>query len=242
MIRPHFRSLTLLCAAGAVALAAGAVVVADPEKTGTETPKTDAAKARSAPATKTPAPVSPIAGAVTPPRSQAAAEAEVKVYTNTDLEQMFGMEPVSEETPPAETAEPAADEGAEEPRDVTIPPLAPGGEPESTVPATGTPAGAPDPLAELLARRQREADGERETATSQPSVEELRERVRKLEQQLLGLRNPLLGRRSGGSTAEAPDEESREDWSTLDGQERVARVERALADARAALAAAESAP
>jgi hypothetical protein len=123
---------------------------------------------------------------------------------------------------PASTEGAAAEGTGEQP----VPALPPGG------------GAAPDPLAELLERRARE-EAQKPPATTPQSPEELRERVRELEQQLLGLRNPLIGRRSGGSPSKAPDEASQEDWANLDNKARVTRVEAALADARAKLAAAE---
>ncbi len=138
---------------------------------------------------------------------------QAPLYTNDDLERMFG----SSTAPQDEADEPAGGEVTEK----TEPP-------KKEQPKK--PAAAPsDPLKAMEDAEARQADLKLRMTDAERAVAEASARVRELEKRLLAIRNPFLAR------PQLPPEEA-EAWKNLDSEERLKRTEKQLEEARARLA------
>jgi hypothetical protein len=146
------------------------------------------------------------------------AEQEVVVYTNKDLERMFGE---SEES--ADLDAPAADEPAEERKPIMEIKVEP--EPGEQPPAS-------DPLAVMRQRKEMDEARAQAVAEAEKAVADARERVTQLEQRILALRNPYSAR------PQIPEDE-KADWDSMGTRERLEKSEEQLAQAREELEAAE---
>jgi len=130
----------------------------------------------------------------------------VPLYTNEDLERMFGPSTGSGATPPSSaTAQP--------------------GQPAAARPEDEKPS---DPLKAIEDEQAREADRKLRIAEAERAVAEAEARVKELEKRALALRNPFLPR------PELPPEEA-EAWKGLNNEERLERTEAALEEAKKAL-------
>jgi hypothetical protein len=162
-----------------------------------------------------------------PPKAEKAeepAEQEVKVYTNEDLEKLFGEEESMEPTrlPSVEqTPLPPADPSAEQ-------------EPVMEVKVEGEPPAKPasDPLTLMRERQAQAEERNRAIAEAEQAVATASARVEQLELRISALRNPFRAR---------PDipEDERAEWDSMGTRERLERTEEQLEQARADLAAAE---
>ncbi len=132
----------------------------------------------------------------------------VPVYTNEDLERMFGPSTASDKKREEEPAR------AEESRA----PLGGAG-------AEARQAAERDPLGAIEEERAREADRNLRLAKAEREVAEAAARVKELEKRALAVRNPFLPR------PELPPEEA-EAWKGLSNEQRLERIEAALAEAR----------
>jgi hypothetical protein len=154
------------------------------------------------------------------PKSEKAAEPaeqEAMVYTNEDLNKLFGEEGISEQTalPPEDSSE-----EREPVMEVKVV------EPEPAEKSAG------DPL-NLMQQQQAQAEERtRIVAEAELAVAEARARVQQLEQRMLALKNPFMAR------PKIPEEE-RADWDSLGARERREKSEEQLTQAREQLKAAE---
>lgn len=141
-----------------------------------------------------------------PARSQRKKAQAVPLYTNEDLERMFGPSGASKQSEGEAKPQPssAAREGAR--------PEAP------RVPRR-------DPLEAIEEEQAREADRGLRLAEAEREVAEAAARVKELEKRALAIRNPFLPR------PELPPEEA-EAWKGLSNEQRLERTEAALAEAR----------
>lgn len=146
---------------------------------------------------------------------------EVKVYTNADLERLFGG------AGPAEPAEPEAGETTAEPSPAGS--AAPS--PEGAKPGEAA-AGPQDPAAWLAARQAKEKERQQQIDEAQSKVDGLRARIAELEKRALAVRNPFLPR------PEVSDDD-RKDWDAASATERASMTDAQLAEARKELEAAE---
>ena len=146
-------------------------------------------------------------------------ETEVKVYTNQDLEKMFGEEEESAEAPAPPAEEPEAERKPV--MEVTVEPE-PGEKP------------AADPLALMRQEQAMAAERDRAIADAKKTVADARARVTQLEQRILALKNPYLPR------PEIPDDE-KAGWESMGTRERLEQSEQQLEQARADLKAAKKA-
>jgi len=137
------------------------------------------------------------------------AEGEATTYTNEDLERMFG---------PTEAA-PAGEAAAEKGR----------------APAHKGGVATPDALATIADEVAREEMRKKLTAEAQAEIAAKTAEVKKLEQRILRIKNPLLPRPEADMTPEEIGE-----WNGLSATERVAATEERLQKARAELSEAEA--
>jgi hypothetical protein len=178
------------------------VAVAEEEKK--EEPKTEEKAAEPAKA-KPDSPADPVASEKT--------GSEVEVFTNEDLDRLFG--------------------GAGE--EETVLPPAEGTPADGAVPAEagpGEPAQPADPLQWMQDRSARAAERQQQIAEAEAAVSAATRRVADLEKRLLALRNPFMAR------PEIPDDE-REEWDGQGAKERVDSTEEQLQQAREELQTAE---
>lgn len=142
-----------------------------------------------------------------PARSKKTKAEAVPLYTNEDLERMFGPS--------------GASEAKKEETGRAEPSRAPGGgaRPE------GPEAARRDPLEAIEQEQAREADRSLRLAKAEREVAEAAARVKELEKRALAIRNPFLPR------PELPPEEA-EAWKGLSNEQRLERTEAALAQAR----------
>jgi len=137
---------------------------------------------------------------------------EGRVFTNEDLERLFGGEAEEEIVPPA--AEGVPGEGAAPP------------ERRPVEPVPGEAAGQPtDPLQWMQERQAREAQRREKIAEAEAAVTAAQQKVSDLEKRLLAIRNPYLAR------PDIPEEEKGE-WDAMGAQERVDATEEQLRQAR----------
>jgi len=134
---------------------------------------------------------------------------EKTTYTNEDLERMFGPAPDA----------PAKDAAA--------------GQGKAPAPKGG--AQTPDPLATIADEVAREEMRKKLTAEAQAEIAAKTAEVKKLEQRILRIKNPLLPRPEADMTPEEIGE-----WNGLSATERVAATEERLKKARAELSEAEA--
>lgn len=145
--------------------------------------------------------------------------AEVEVFTNEDLERLFGR---GEETTP----ETGPEEG--EPADGTARP-----EPRPVEPVQGAGTAQPaDPLQWMEERKTRQAERQEQIAAAEAAIGAARERIADLEQRIRATKNPYLAR------PQIPDDE-KSDWDGMSAPERVAAAEQQLQEAREELRKAE---
>lgn len=135
---------------------------------------------------------------------------EGRVFTNEDLERLFGGEgeEVFEPAPqpaPAEGAAPA--------------------ERTPLQPTEATPQAPADPLQWMQAQQAREAERRQLIAEAEAAVVAAQQKVADLEKRLLAIRNPYLAR------PQIPDEE-KADWDAKDAKARVDSTEEQLRLAR----------
>lgn len=143
-------------------------------------------------------------------------EQDVKVYTNEDLERMFGEEES------AESAAPPTEEAAGERKPVMEVKV----EPEPTAkPAT-------DPLSRMQQQQAEAEDHARAVEEAKQAVADARKRVAQLEERVLAVKNPFLAR------PVIPDDEKAQ-WDSMGARERLEDSETKLKQAREELAAAE---
>ena len=137
---------------------------------------------------------------------------EAEVFTNEDLERLFGGAVDEETAEPSGEAQPV--EGAAQP------------EPKPLVPAEGAaPAQPADPQQWMEERNARQADRQQQIAESEAAVDAGRQRVADLEQRLLATKNPFLAR------PKIPDD-VKSDWDVKSEPESVAATEEQLRLAR----------
>jgi hypothetical protein len=143
---------------------------------------------------------------------------ETRVFTNEDLERLFGGGELDEEPArPSGEGSPAAGEAAVQ---------RPAG------PATGGGAQAADPLQWMQQRETSEAERRQQIADAEAAVAAARQKVADLEKRLLAVKNPFLAR------PEIPDDE-KSDWDGMSGPERASATEEQLGNARDELQKAE---
>ncbi len=149
------------------------------------------------------------------------AEEEVKVYTNADLEKMFGDESADETIPPTQlptSPSPAAEPGrTAEPSESAEPP------------AESKPADALTLMQQQQAQRE---ERQRTIAEAQKAVADARARVKELEERIMALRNPYRAR------PVIPEDEKAE-WDAMGTRERLEDSQEKLRLAREELAKAE---
>jgi hypothetical protein len=134
---------------------------------------------------------------------------EPATYTNEDLERMFGP------PEPAPSKEPAVEKD------------------KAQAPKGG--AALPDPLATIKDDAAREEMRKKLTAEAQSEIAAKTAEIKKLEQRVLRIKNPLLPRPEADMTPEELAE-----WNGLDSATRVKATEERLEKARAELSEAEA--
>ncbi len=151
--------------------------------------------------------------------------APAKVYSNTDLEQMFGGAPSAkkQEAPPAQGATPASEPSER---------VEPESETEAETARVPVPAEQKGAVDALLEREAARAEYAQSIADAELQVRQAQKRVSDLEQRQLAARNPLLPR-------PAAPEEGAEEWQAMNGAQRAARADEELRSAREALTEAE---
>jgi hypothetical protein len=140
-------------------------------------------------------------------------DADVEVYTNQDLQRMFGAARPSN---PPETAPP-------------------GSTPESSEPTEGTRA-PQSALEQVLGEEKLRQERQAEIPAAEQAVGDARERVKEMERRVLASKNPLLAR-----PALPEDEQTAGEWAESGAAGRVSIAEQELDAARTALAKAEQA-
>jgi hypothetical protein len=140
---------------------------------------------------------------------------EVKVYTNEDLQRLFGDEELEEsELPPEE--EPAEQQPA----------------PAVAVEQESPDTGPSDPLSLLQQQQAQDQERSRSRAEAEQAVATAQSRVTELEQRILALRNPFMAR------PEIPEDEKSE-WDSMGTADRLKKTEEQLSRAREELAEAQ---
>lgn len=158
---------------------------------------------------------------------EAKAEEEVKVYTNAELEKMFGDESANETVPP--TKLPGAPPTAAEPDDSAKP-----AEPAKP-PKTATPPAENKPSDSLAMMQQQQAlreEQQRTIAEAEKAVADARARIKELEERIMALKNPYRAR-------PVIPEEEKADWDSMGTRQRLEDSEEKLRLAREELAKAE---
>lgn len=152
-------------------------------------------------------------------KSAEPAEQEAAVYTNEDLDKLFGEEGSTEQT--ALTPEEESGEEREPVMEMKVV------EPQPAEKVVS------DPLNLMQQQQALSEERTRIVAEAELAVANARARVKQLEQRVLALKNPYMAR------PEIPEEE-RADWDSLGTRERREKTEEKLIQAREELKAAEA--
>jgi hypothetical protein len=210
-------------AVAVVAWALAGLVAAAEEPARARAPKPEARKAGEP--EKTAKPAEPQAGtkAVSPlviaARNVPKPVGEVKVYTNDDLEKMFGPSRV-EEAPAGDIEQQAAAAAAG-----TEPP--PPGGMQQIEPA-------PDAVREVLDEERREQQNSERIAQAEAKLVAAQEAVSQLERDIQAMRNPYLPK------PKAPEGTSEDEWAAMAVPARLANTEKRLEQARVNLGRAQA--
>jgi hypothetical protein len=136
---------------------------------------------------------------------------KAEVYTNDDLERLFG---------PAPAEVPSAAEAA------AVTPIA-------TPPATATSATTQDPLAQMEEARRATTERQQQIEEGERALTTAKERVTALEKRVLAVKNPFMARPT-------TPEENTEEWAGMNNVQRLSRSEEELNQARQQLEEAEA--